>query len=358
MTDDKGNGLGTATPGWAVYDDAGNIYINTLVDLTHPPKTDPPRIFFKAKGDTVWHEITNSDRIFQAQSLFTRQMAIGPAPSRMIYMGTQGGGVCVGSQPQAPLCQIAGRVTSGSLGLQGAVMSGLPGNPVTDATGAYTSSVVSGWSGTVSPSKAGFTFVPVSRNYTSITSNQSGQDYAATPITYTITGRVTSGSLGLQGVVIGGLPGNPVTNSNGDYSASVAYGWSGTATPSKAGYTFVPLTRAYSNVTASQSGQDYAATENVVMRAISGRVTSVGGSGLAGVAMGGLPGNPSTDGTGAYNASVSNGWSGRATPSKAGYIFAPGYVDYSGVGADMPNQNYSGSAKGAYVSIDPTAPGY
>ncbi len=61
-------------------------------------------------------------------------------------------------------------------------------------------------------------------------------------------------------VTINGLPGNPQTNSLGDYSATVSYGWSGTATPTKAGYTFNPASRTYSNVTANQTGQNYTAS--------------------------------------------------------------------------------------------------
>ena len=39
----------------------------------------------------------------------------------------------------------------------------------------------------------------------------------------------------------------------------VPYGWSGTATPSKIGCTFAPLSRTYNNVTAAQPAQDYGA---------------------------------------------------------------------------------------------------
>jgi hypothetical protein len=80
--------------------------------------------------------------------------------------------------------------------------------------------------------------------------------------TYTISGYVrTSGGAGISGVTINGLPSNPVTDGNGYYSDTVSYGWSGTATPSKTGYTFSPTSRTYSNVTGNQSNQDYAATK-------------------------------------------------------------------------------------------------
>ena len=63
----------------------------------------------------------------------------------------------------------------------------------------------------------------------------------------------------ISSVAMPGLPGNPSTNASGDYSAMVNYGWSGTATPSKAGYTFAPTSRTYSNVTAKWTAQNYTA---------------------------------------------------------------------------------------------------
>jgi hypothetical protein len=57
-----------------------------------------------------------------------------------------------------------------------------------------------------------------------------------------------------------GLPRNPRTDSNGYYSDTVSYGWSGTVTPIKPGYTFNPSSRTYTNVTSNQSDQNYTGT--------------------------------------------------------------------------------------------------
>jgi photosystem II stability/assembly factor-like uncharacterized protein len=61
----------------------------------------------------------------------------------------------------------------------GVLMSGLPGNPRTDASGMYSMAVPHGWSGTVTPTVPGSTFSPVSRTYANVTSNQTLQDYTA-----------------------------------------------------------------------------------------------------------------------------------------------------------------------------------
>ena len=105
---------------------------------------------------------------------------------------------------------ISGTVTSGGTALASVVMSGLPGNPQTNAQGQYTATVNYGWSGTVTPTLAGYTFIPPSTTYTNVTSNQT-TNYTSTVVTYTISGTVTSGGNPLASVVMSGLPGNPQT---------------------------------------------------------------------------------------------------------------------------------------------------
>jgi hypothetical protein len=77
---------------------------------------------------------------------------------------------------------------------------------------------------------------------------------------FVIAGTVLdAGSMGVSGVTIAGLPGPPVTDANGDYSTSVVSGFSGTATPTLAGFGFAPASRSYSNVTSDMLNEDYTA---------------------------------------------------------------------------------------------------
>jgi hypothetical protein len=78
-------------------------------------------------------------------------------------------------------------------------------------------------------------------------------------IHYTVSGNITYGGSPLVGVTMCGLPGNPVTNASGFYTAQVGGGWSGAVTPLKSGYAFSPSQRTYSNVRANQSSQNYTA---------------------------------------------------------------------------------------------------
>jgi hypothetical protein len=167
---------------------------------------------------------------------------------------------------------ISGTVTisGSSTGLEHVVLQGLPGNPTTNASGQYTATVTSGWSHTVTPTLTGYTFDPTHIDYSNVTSNHD-QDYTATAVpTYTISGIILHNSAGLQYVVMRGLPGNPVTDSNGEYSVKVNEGWSNTVTPALAGHNFSPTNRSYTAVTADQPDQDYTATDQSIIEILGG----------------------------------------------------------------------------------------
>ncbi len=80
---------------------------------------------------------------------------------------------------------------SGNTGVAGATLSYTDGSPKTvtaDASGNYSLTVSYYWSGTVTPSKTGYTFTPTNRNYSNVFSDQTGQDYTAVLETFTISG--------------------------------------------------------------------------------------------------------------------------------------------------------------------------
>jgi len=79
---------GSVTPGWVVCDDVGNVYVNTLINAQNQPK-----LFFKAKGDTVWYELSQGNPIFESLCGQTLQMAVGPGPAHVIYLSALG--MCV-----------------------------------------------------------------------------------------------------------------------------------------------------------------------------------------------------------------------------------------------------------------------
>jgi hypothetical protein len=219
---------------------------------------------------------------------------------------------------------------SGSVGtVDGVTMNGLPGSPVTSGGGFYSATVDDGWSGTVIPTKVGYTFDPENKVYASVTSDQTNEDFTPVVTTYAISGSVGT----LDGVTMSGLPGDPVTSGGGFYSADVGHGWLGTVIPTKTGYRFDPVNQVYADVTSDQANQDYTPT---VIHAISGSVGTIDG-----VTMSGLPGNPVTSGGGFYSVNVDDGWSGMVTPAKVGYTFGPENRVYANVNSDQVNQDYT-----------------
>lgn len=218
---------------------------------------------------------------------------------------------------------------SGSVGPEGVVMQGLPGNPTTDRDGNYRVEVPYNWSGTVTPTKEGYTFNPPSNEYVQVVGPRT-DNYSAEVFTYQI-----SGTTGLVGVTMDGLPGPPVTDENGYYTATVPYAWQGKVTPSRAGYTFTPDHRQYPKVTNDQLTENYNAA--IIKLKISGNVRQ------AGVTMDGLPGVVS-DATGNYSAEVDWGWAGTVTPMKDGYTFTPPSQVYPSLASDQLSQNYTPKA--------------
>jgi uncharacterized repeat protein (TIGR01451 family) len=155
---------------------------------------------------------------------------------------------------------IAGTVTFNGVGLSGVAMSGLPGDPETDPGGAYSAIVPFQWSGTVTPSLTGYEFTPTSRTYDRVGMSRLDENYTAVPETFIISGRITQGTNGVAGVLLNGLPGGIVTDTKGDYLATVPYGWSGTVTPFKGGLEFMPASKTYGGITTDRTSGNYDAT--------------------------------------------------------------------------------------------------
>jgi hypothetical protein len=82
--------------------------------------------------------------------------------------------------------------------------------------------------------------------------------------TYTIIKSVDiAGNAGLAAVTLSYTdvtPKSTTSDGSGNYSITVPYGWSGTVTPSRIGFSFTPANRNYSNVFSNQVNQNYIAS--------------------------------------------------------------------------------------------------
>lgn len=219
---------------------------------------------------------------------------------------------------------------SGNTGVGNVTLEGL--DVLSDGDGNYTKTVDYGWDGTVTPTKAGYTFEPVSRTYTDVAEDHIGDNYAATLNTYTISGNTGVGEVTLEGLGI-------ASDGSGNYTKTVDYGWSGIVTPSKAGYTFNPADRTYTSVAEDHIGDDYAATLNTYK--ISGYIKNECNEPVEEVLVdANNGGEDTTDVNGFYEVVVDYNWSGTVTPSKQLYTFEPNLMSYVNVIADQPDQNY------------------
>jgi hypothetical protein len=168
---------------------------------------------------------------------------------------------------ESPEGKVQTLTISGNTGISGVAMIGLPGDTVTDEHGLYCTEVEYGWSGTVKPTIEGYSFIPASREYSNVIADQTDENYKTKIIKYTISGHVvafdvTRGlpqSYILSGVLMQGLPGNPVTDEMGYYTCTVDYGWAGTVKPVKESYTFNPPRLSYTKVVKDQKNQNYTA---------------------------------------------------------------------------------------------------
>jgi hypothetical protein len=215
-----------------------------------------------------------------------------------------------------------------------------------DAIGNYTIRVPLNWTGTITPSKSGYLFSPASASFTNLTANQTIQNFSATRIF------VISGNAGIAGATLSYTNGTPLTvtsDASGNYSINVPSGWTGTVTPSKPGYSFAPVNRSYTNVTANQTAQNYVAT--FITYNITGN-TVVGGVTLT--YTDGVPQFATSDGSGNYVITVPQGWTGVVTPHKIGYSFTPASISYTNVQAHQTSQNYTSHVCASCADRDTT----
>jgi hypothetical protein len=92
-------------------------------------------------------------------------------------------GADIGAYEYECFITISGTITYGETGLPGVTLtfSNNGGATATDKQGNYSHAVPTGWSGTVTPSCTGFYFSPADRNYTSINTDKTNQDFIAIP---------------------------------------------------------------------------------------------------------------------------------------------------------------------------------
>jgi hypothetical protein len=210
--------------------------------------------------------------------------------------------------------------TQSGNGISGVMISGFPNNVKTDYRGYYETEVPAGWSGTVTPSKEGFSFSPFNFTYTNLNQNTSA-NFTTSKNTFTISGHAVSPNTqqGVWGIKASGLVGEPITNSSGNYSATVYQGYSTTVNLLKMNWEMSSIQFQYSNLNSNKTEQLTAGF------AIGGTIYNLNNLPFENVQMNGFPGNNivKTDVDGFYHGVVDSGWTGTITPSYPGSLFSP-----------------------------------
>jgi Tfp pilus assembly protein PilV len=217
----------------------------------------------------------------------------------------------------------------------------------TSASGAYSCSVPSGWTGSVKPTVSGYSFAPVTYSYANVTSNQTGQNFTATVVatSFTLGGTVTPALATVTFTASTGAS-CTYTSGSGAYSCTVPSGWTGSITPSSSGYSFTPISRSYSNVSLSQTGQDFASaavsTTFTISGSIAPTIASVTVSGTGSGGSGNVTCTISGGGSG-YSCIVPSGWNGSVAASASGVLFTPSSYSYTSLSGNQTGQNFAGS---------------
>jgi len=98
------------------------------------------------------------------------------------------------------------------------------------------------------------------------------------PLVHQVAGTVRNAEgMGIAGATMQGLYGNPVTGSNGFYSAMVWDGWSGTVVPRCTNHIIIPYSRSYASVTGNLAQQNYSVLSTTGIQEIPTTVTNLSG---------------------------------------------------------------------------------
>jgi hypothetical protein len=205
---------------------------------------------------------------------------------------------------------------------------------------------------TVTPSRPGYSFVPVSVSTGTLTTNLNNQNFVGTStMTYFIGGYVRDNSgASVSGAVValsGSALGSLSTPADGSYQfPGLLNSKNYTVTPSKSGYSFTPVSISTSSLGANMANQNFTAlalaSTGYYMK---GYILNASGTGISGVSValtGGVTMSTSTPVSGQYQFLNLPGYAAYfVTPSKTGLIFSPGSINITSLNTSLDNQNFT-----------------
>lgn len=237
-------------------------------------------------------------------------------------------------------------------------LSGAANATVTaDASGNFSFTGLVNGSFTVTPTHAGYTFSPASRNVTINNANvTSGVTFTATATnsTFSISGTISpvTGGSGSTVTLSGAAAATTIADASGNYTFTGLANGVYAITPSHAGYAFSPTSGAATVSGANVTGINFTATATNPTFSISGTISPVAGGAGATVALTGPAAATAT-----ANASGNYTFTGLAngtytiTPTNAGYTFAPATQNATVNSANVTGINFSATAQSFTVAL-------
>jgi hypothetical protein len=168
---------------------------------------------------------------------------------------------------------------------------------------------------------------------------------------YTISGQIAASGTGLSGVTValsGASTATTTTGSGGNYSFTALAPGTYTVTPSRAGYTFTPPSRTFTNISSSQTGNFTA--NAAATYTISGRITR-SGNGFGGVTIalsGASTATTTTSSSGNYSFAGLASGTYTVTPSRGGYAFTPTSRTFSNISSSQTG-NFTAAVAATYT---------
>jgi hypothetical protein len=262
---------------------------------------------------------------------------------------------------------ISGAITPAAAGGGATVtLSGAASAATTaDSSGNFTFTGLANGTYTITPSRAGYTFSPKSLSAVVSGANvTTGLDFAATLLTYSISGVITpaAGGSGSTITLGGAASATTIANSSGAYTFAGLANGAYTVTPSHTGYTFSPATQSATVNGADAAGINFNATAQAgPTYSISGTISpTAGGSGAKLTLSGASTTTTIADGAGNYTFSGLANGTYAVTPSHAGYTFSPTSQSAPVNGANVTGINFNAQVAPTFNisgTISPTAGG-
>jgi len=215
---------------------------------------------------------------------------------------------------------------------------------LTNSAGYYTFIGVQPGSTTITPSKSGYRFMPLSKTISAGTSDISGVNFIGAT-GYNIVGRIADGSgVGQHNisVVRSGSTVTALTNTAGYYTFYDVPDGTVTVTPGGAGLSFSPVSRTVTMNSADIAGQNFTSAPGYT---VIGRIATGDGAALTGVTVTRSGSNVAvfTNTAGYFVFSGVPAGTYVVTPTLSGYGFVPVTRTVVVTNADVSSQNFIGS---------------